>query len=147
MNRKRVAGAFSVAILIMISAQSAQAQYYPPYQRPGYSSQAYTPNTGAMLSPYLALRGGNNPAINYYLRVLPEEQRREQYNQISSQIQDLERRQAQPPTTEEALVPMLMETGHPVQFLGVAPYYTYSGFAPRSAQPGSLPTTSVPRVR
>jgi hypothetical protein len=68
------------------SAGTASAQITSPYSRlrPGY------PAPRPQLSPYLNLLRAGDPAANYYLGTIPEEQRRQQAQQFGSDIRSLE---------------------------------------------------------
>jgi hypothetical protein len=92
-----------------------------------------------MLSPYLDLRRGGNPATNYFLGTIPEIARRYQYRQLNTQLQDLERQSltAPAPSVDE-LVPQLPETGHPTTFGNLAPYYSYGNINTNPAQGQNL---------
>jgi hypothetical protein len=129
MNRLVTAAAMALGVVLAFGHGRACAQYnpyspyspYTPYPRAGL----YNPYSSPALSPYLNLRRGGSPAANYYLGVVPEVQRRQQYNQLNAEIRDVEQRRLTPlaPDTE-ALVPQLPETGHATQFLNVSPYFT-----------------------
>ena len=115
--------------LFLGMGQNAWAQYapYSPYSRPTYGPYSRPP-----VSPYLnIIRGNNTPAVNYYTGTVPERENRARFNQVNSDLQNLERRPGAPALTPEELIPILPETGHPVQFMNVNPYYSYGpGFNP-----------------
>jgi hypothetical protein len=71
---------------LFCSAGTASAQITSPYSRlrPGY------PPPRPQLSPYLNLLRSGDPAANYYLGTVPEQQRREQAQQFGSDIRSLE---------------------------------------------------------
>jgi hypothetical protein len=79
----------SCAALLTLAAgwtSPARAQLIYPFQPP-----AYGPGYQTMLSPYLnLLNRANDPAVNYFLGVLPEFQRRENRNQFRAQIGQLQ---------------------------------------------------------
>jgi hypothetical protein len=148
MNRLLTASALALGCLLAVSNQRVFAQFgpYQPYGRTGTSG--YNPaRYGPLLSPYLNLRP--NAASNYFLGTIPEEQRRAQYRQLSTEIQGLEQRGAAPaPLTEEDLIPRLPETGHGVTFMNMSPYYTFGPSGSGTAlggQAGQRPTTAPSR--
>lgn len=121
----------ALACVLGLSA-AAPAQMVNPYNRPGAGMPGpYTrPYT---LSPYLNLLGNNNPAVNYYLRVLPEFQRRAFEAETDATLSNLEQRTAVPSTTEIEsairnlrLSDPLSGTGHGVRFNDVSPYFPQS---------------------
>ncbi|HEV3256408.1 MAG TPA: hypothetical protein VG013_05955 [Gemmataceae bacterium] len=126
MNRLLPWSVLALALLLGVCQESAWAQTppYSPYGRPNYGPYSRPP-----VSPYLNILRGNNPAINYYTGVIPERENRARFNQVNSELQNLERRAGTP--AAEELIPTLAETGHPVQFLNLNPYYGYgAGFNP-----------------
>jgi len=143
MKRLVVASLASVVWLLALGMGSASAQnYYPGGARPGAGyGQAYTPFGGGfnrpLLSPYLDLLRGGDPAINYYLGTVPEFQRRANAVQFRSAIMDLEQRTAQPPVAEtEDLFRPLTSTGHPTAFLNTGGFFgnTSPGIRPGMQQ-------------
>lgn len=132
----RTFGAAVICLLGLCAAAPAQATLTNPYNNrpgggspgmPGPYSRPYT------LSPYLNLLGNNNPAVNYYLRVLPEFQRRANEAQTEAQISNLEQRTAVPIGVEvEAAIrnlrlsDPLQGTGHAVRFNDTNPYFPQS---------------------
>jgi len=125
----------TLACLLGLSAAAAPAQFINPYAGPGGGSPGLPgpysrPYT---LSPYLNLLGNNNPAVNYYLRVLPEFQRRANEAQVDATLSNIEQRIAVPTTTEiEAAIrnlrlsDPLSGTGHGVRFGDTSPYFPQS---------------------
>src|SRR5262245_47566303 len=96
--------------LLVVSAGSASAQS----PRPVYGGSSMN-RPG--LSPYLNLIRGGDPAANYYLGVIPEQQRRFNAYQTRSALQDLEARTARPTEdANDALTKPLNQTGHAVGF-------------------------------
>ena len=81
---------FTITLLTLAgltwSASTASAQITSPYNRlkPGY------PSPRPLLSPYLDLLRAGDPAANYYLGTIPEQQRRQQAQQFSNDIRALE---------------------------------------------------------
>ncbi len=109
--------------LLSFPAASAQAQYYSyPQVRPNN-----TYSRPPVLSPYLNLIPVRPAGVNYFLNVVPEMDRRSQFNQINSQLYDLSRQRVQPQQpVEDPLLPPLQTTGHPVGFMNYAPYYNFN---------------------
>ena len=56
--------------------------------------------------------------------------RRAQFNQINSQLDDLERQRVPQQPVEDPLLPALESAGHPVGFLNYAPYYNFNSTSP-----------------
>src|SRR5262245_36061466 len=83
---------------LLLPDGSALAQMTYPYGPP-----AYGPFYRPMLSPYLNLLRGGDPAANYFLGVLPEFQRRENARVFGVAIQGLEQRAETPALTPEEL--------------------------------------------
>src|SRR5216684_7044894 len=85
----------SLALAVLASAARAQPgttpynlNIYGPGLVSPYNSSFTRP--GPNLSPYLnLLRGGGNPAANYYLGVIPEVERRNNAAAFRAGIQDL----------------------------------------------------------
>jgi hypothetical protein len=133
-NRLLPASVLALGLLLGMSPQRAGAQYapYSPYAQPNYG-----PYSRPVVSPYLNIIRGNNPAVNYYTGTIPERENRIRFNQVNTELQNLDRRTATPTTpAEESLIPTLPETGHAVTFLNLTPYYNYgtSNPAPGSRQ-------------
>jgi hypothetical protein len=142
MHRLIAAGILAVGFLLGMCQSRSQAQYpYSPYSP--YSPYAYGGYSRPTLSPYLNLVRGGNRAANYFLGVVPEIDRRNQYPQFSSQIQDLERRANNLASTEES-PPQLQETGHAAQFGNLSPYFTYGSSYLNS---GSIPGAGQSSLR
>jgi hypothetical protein len=123
----------------LLAAGPAPAQYYSP----NFNRPAYGPGYRPMLSPYLDLTRGGDPAVNYFLGTIPEFQRRSNAAAFSSAILDLEARTTNvgPTLTEEALLlTPLPGTGHPTAF-GVTSGYFGAG-AP--AAPGGGVNRAAP---
>ncbi|HEV3205211.1 MAG TPA: hypothetical protein VGY77_12540 [Gemmataceae bacterium] len=132
----RFLAAFGLAWIILLEIWNPVSAQNSPYSRPGYGSNsgsAYSPYSSLgngpygqpSLSPYLNLRRGGNPAANYYLGVVPEIERRQQYNQFRSEIRDLENRPDTVAGPTSDLLPPLPETGHGTTFMNFSPYYSY----------------------
>jgi hypothetical protein len=132
--------------LVLTIPATARCQYYSPYSR-----QPYGPYYRPPISPYLDLTRGGNPAINYYLGVRPEIDRRLDEYQMSRDIQDLERRPPLSGAPEgDELVPTLSGTGHATGFMTFSPYYTSSpsaGGRTALSNPGSAIPSPARRGR
>lgn len=116
----------TILTLILIPGWAmGQTNYY----RPGYGPYSRPP-----VSPYLNLLRGGNPAVNYYLGVLPEFQRQAANQQFRSDIRELDRKVGE--LSEEEL-PTLPGTGHPAQFGNYGPYYQFGPATPPRAAPSS----------
>ena len=114
----------------------------PGYNR--YNPAANNPFYRPTISPYLNLLRGGNPAVNYYLGVVPEVERRAEDYRVNQEILYLQRRRTATPETEEFL-PTLAETGHPAGFMTLAPYYTFgNAFTAGGSLSRSVPSTAAP---
>src|SRR5579883_146474 len=97
-----------LAAVIPLGAGTARAQFAPP-ARPNYG-----PGYRPQLSPYLNLIRGGDPAANYFLGTVPEQERRYNAQVFGSEINALERRTlGSVLTPEEAIFETLPGTGHP----------------------------------
>jgi hypothetical protein len=146
--------AFALLGLAMPPAARAQYNPYPVYNPGrlggGTTGGPYFPNTtsGPRLSPYLLLgtnpaTGGLNnlPAVNYYLGVLPEIERRNTQALFQYDIQNLNQRTTalgQVSAEAELFGGTLGATGHGVTYLNPAPYY-HTGGAGRAPAVASRP--------
>jgi hypothetical protein len=139
LNVKRLfsSSALAIAVFVAASHQEARAQNapYSPYAQPNFGGYYSRPT----VSPYLNIIRGNNPAINYFTGTIPERENRVRFNQVNTDIQNLERRAGTAaPTSTDELVPSLPETGHLVQFMNMNPYYSFGpGFNPGVQQVGT----------
>jgi hypothetical protein len=114
--------AAGITLLLVASAVSAQ--------QPGPPALYNRPNVGVgarpQLPPYLNLGGGNNdPAVQYFLRTIPEQERRANTQIYGALIGDLEQRALTPPpaAADADLFRPLPTTGHPVAFQNTAGYF------------------------
>jgi hypothetical protein len=107
---------------------SAQQTY--PYQRPNYGPM----NRPAVLSPYLNLLRGGNPAANYFLGTVPEVDRRVNQRLVNSAIGSLEREEGRPRVEGDDLLSPLPGTGHPTAFNTTTPYFASPTLRPGFAQ-------------
>jgi hypothetical protein len=111
----------------------ARAQAPAPYNRPQTN-----PFARPVFSPYLnLLRGGTNPAINYYGLVRPEIDFR---NSILGLQQQVDAQAAATATAEGAGA---LGTGHPTQFNNLSHYFNYQG-GPGPRRPGAGPAVTAP---
>jgi hypothetical protein len=115
----------SCGILFCVSLGTAHAQvgnYGRPYPGPG---------SQPALSPWLNLVRPGNPAVNLYLGVYPEFERRAAEVQFGTAISDLERRVGGlQGLYEEDLLTGLPPTGHGAVFNSYAGYFN-TGIYPR----------------
>jgi hypothetical protein len=143
-------GLAAPGLLVLLATGTASAQYNPNAYRPTAGSYApFSP----VLSPYLDLTRGGNPAVNYFLGTLPEIDRRATQARQGAAILDLDRRLEAPPPGEpllptdvvgEVTKGALPPTGHAAVFTN---YSTYYGLTAPTFQPQrTLPTTGG-RVR
>ncbi len=115
---KRLLTLSCVLVLGLAEPAAAQPGYFPRPSATPYQSTAFQPP----LSSYLNLRRGNNtPALNYYLGVLPDQERRTLANALFTPEYGLARRLDFEETGD--VLPTLPETGHPVRFLTYGSYY------------------------
>jgi hypothetical protein len=117
-------------LTLALVASDGLAQYnsqYFPYR----GTRGPTPP----ISPYLNLLRGNNAAVNYYLGVVPEFQRRALYQQL---LLGPERQQLLTPGPED-IFPTLAGTGHPAVFQNYANYYDFSGLPAVQPPPQYFP--------
>lgn len=125
--------------LVLAGTASAQYNPYPTYNSGSrfapYSRGPSTfPAGQPRLSPYLNMLRGGDPAANYYLGVVPEVERRRFEAQTRAGFQEVERELTTLPARGAVdLFPTLSQTGHAVQFMNPAPYF--------STGPGSRPAT------
>jgi hypothetical protein len=155
--RQRLLLSVTALTLFGLVLPAARAQYNPfPVYNPGRlgggaPNTPYYPNTstGPRLSPYLLLNTnpvtgvGSLPAVNYFLGVLPEIERRNTQTLFQSEITNLNQRMAAgfvaPGPEVELFGGTLPPTGHGVTYLNPAPYYHTAGGAGRGAGLGRVP--------
>jgi hypothetical protein len=125
MRRLLAASIASCGVFLFVSLGMARAQatnYARPYPGPG---------SVPALSPYLNLVRPGNPAVNYYLGVLPEIERRVADVQFGAAIQDLQRQVGTLQGLEyEDLLTGLPPTGHGAVFNSYGTYFN-TGIYPR----------------
>jgi len=130
------------AFVLAVLAGGAAAQ--APVFRP---SATYRPPQ-PLLSPYLNLLRGGDPASNYYLGVVPERQRRQNASLFSSQIQSLEQQLNQAtaaPDVDEALFQPDPATGHATAFMNLGGYFN-TGSVRRPLPAARRPATGGPKT-
>ena len=111
----------SLALFLVAGVASAQ------YGVPGYVNR---PNVGVGAQPqlpaYLGLYNNNDPAVQYFLRTIPEQQRRANTQTFGSILGDLEQRSlnsSAATAAETDLFQPLPTTGHPAVFQNTAGYF------------------------
>jgi hypothetical protein len=129
---KRFAFAIPLALALVASSgvERAGAQLYLPGQQP------VNPYQRPLISPYLNMNRGGDPAINYYGLVRP------QINTAKSILQ-LQQQQQQLPALGQPFSPLadgspfsLPETGHAATFFNYSTYFpTYTGPVRPSSPP------------
>jgi hypothetical protein len=127
---RRIGAFLAASLAVVLTAAAAHAQALPPglYNRPGYGYGYGGYHSG--LSPYLNLANGGDPAIQYYLRTLPEINQRATNQIYGSAISSLEERVLQPPpvaATDAELFTPLPTTGHPTVFGYTGSYFPTPG--------------------
>ena len=95
-----------------------------PYARPGY----VPPRSQPVLSPWLNLANGGNPALNYFNGVIPQRTFGNQINQLQTSVA----------ANQQALLGLqaaspLGTTGHTVTFLSFQQYFNTFGSAAAGA--------------
>jgi hypothetical protein len=90
----------------------AQQRFQPPFVTPPRQP----------LSPHLNLLRGGNPAVNYYLGVLPDQRARALEADLYG-FPDIPARRRTGLEDLEDTLPSLPETGHAVRFLNYGPFY------------------------
>jgi hypothetical protein len=128
------------------AAGPAPAQYTAPLSRPNYG-----PGYRPQLSPYLNLLRGGDPASNYFLGVIPEQQRRANTQLFRQEISALEVEAAQSrlaPQDADIFQP-LHRTGHPTAFGNTVTYFgqTNSLSMPLRAPPRTPPAAQKSPAR
>lgn len=103
-------------------------------------SPAYGPGYQTPLSPYLNLLRGGDPSANYFLGVLPEQQRRTNARTFGTAIGGLQQQQRLDEARQQAAGPdadlftPLPTTGHPAAFQNLGGYYPQTGNFRRTGQ-------------
>jgi hypothetical protein len=116
--------AAGLALLVVVGAASAQAVPPSVYNRPNVGVGAKP-----QLPPFLNLNNNNDPAVNYFLRALPEQDRRANKQIYGALIGDLEQRAltpAVPAAADADLFWPLPTTGHLVAFQNTGGYFPTS---------------------
>jgi hypothetical protein len=146
-------GILSCVGLISLSTERACGQYYSQYSNYRYPVPGTNPYASPRISPYLNLLRGGNPAMNYYLGVIPDVESRANAVRINQALTDLDRRASTPVVSQdvESLVPTLAETGHPTAFMTLSPYFGTgtqgigAGGTAAGAQPRQAYTPQAPK--
>jgi len=139
MSRTLVLWSTVVGCLTVFGASPVSAQFIPSAaNRPSLAPPVGRP---PQLSPYLDLTRGGIPAVNYFLGTIPEIQRRENYSQLRTAIQEAEIRAATPPPEDLNLGRPLDMTGHPTAF------GYYSSFYPQLNPGGGAGRTPLSPAR
>jgi hypothetical protein len=141
MKRFIVVGGLMTVWLLM-SAPSVFAQQRPPVQ----PIQPVRPTVSPALSPYLNLLRGGNPATNFYLGVVPEQQRRSNealfgrtINQVLPRVDNL---QARPSVEEE--IARIAAPSVPAGFNTRPPANLFSRSVPGFGSPLPMPPAMFP---
>lgn len=121
-HAKLTLGMLTLLLVAMPERVAAQERFASPFQTPPRQP----------LSPYLNLLRGGNPAVNYYLGVLPELQRRMPRADLFAPAEATARRRGGSDDLDDTL-PSLPETGHAVRFLNYGPFYNLGGSAPAAS--------------
>jgi hypothetical protein len=123
--------------LLALTAGRAPAQFTYPFQPPRYG-----PGYQTQLSPYLNMLRGGDAAANYFLGVLPEQQRRQDRNRIYGQMQGMMNLLPTPPqVTDRDIFTPLPSSGHLIAY-----DYTGSYFGGMSQGGGAyLPRNPFPQ--
>jgi hypothetical protein len=120
---------------LLLVAGAASAQPGPPalYNRPNVGVGARP-----QLPPYLNLSNNNDPAVQYFLRTIPEQERRANTQIYGALIGDLEQRALTPPpaAADADLFRPLPTTGHPVAFQNTAGYFPTTANRPATGTAG-----------
>jgi hypothetical protein len=123
----------TLGILGAAGAGQARAQF-------GYSRPPTSPFNQPAVSPYMNLTRGGSPGVNYNTLVRPQIDTSRALQQLQSQVsQDQQALMGQlggAPAGFDASAALPL-TGHPVQFMNYAHYYSPGGL-----KQGNTPTTS-----
>jgi hypothetical protein len=131
-------GLFTLTVLL---AGQSLAQAQTPAVPGGYARPNYFGGYqgASVLSPWLNLGlGTGNPAINYYLGVLPEVARRTDERRFGAAITDIDRRLGATLEPDELFAP-LSGTGHPSAFMNYGGYFNMGRGGPTHALGNSAP--------
>jgi hypothetical protein len=113
MRRRRIVAVYAVAIGLLLSAETANAQPPVPggYVRP------------PAFSPYLNLNRGGSATLNYFGLVRPEMQFRQSLLNLSGDVNSNQ----QAIGNMGAAFDQFSFTGHPTQFMNLGGYFMNSG--------------------
>jgi len=118
MKRLILAPLAALFALLAGTVAPAMAQNTYPFQQPRFGLGYHT-----QLSPYLNMLNPGDAAANYYGRVLPEFQRREDRKQIFGSIQGITNLLPRRPGVEEDFDRPLSSTGHATAFGYTGSYF------------------------
>jgi hypothetical protein len=148
MQRLTIVPVAALGLLLIGALTPAPAQeYYNPYPALRYSNApGINPGGGPRLSPYLNFFR-TNPAVDYFLGVVPEIDRRRNLIETRNAFLQLEQGTTSLRPVDEFGTPRA-QTGHPVAFMTTAGYfgsgiggrYAPSAFSPRAGNqpPGNV---------
>jgi hypothetical protein len=128
--RQLVMGLLAMGIIALAMGTDVRGQYVP-YYSPVNNRYA---NQGPV-SPYLNLLRGTNPAVNYYLGVRSEVERR---SALQLQLLGQERTTQEFDKLSDELYQKLPGTGHPAAFMNYGGYYSFGGTPGGQLAPGLL---------
>jgi hypothetical protein len=126
MRRAILALSAGLALLLTLS-EPAAAQMSGPFLQPRSGGLPQTPfSTSPVVSPYLDIVRGGNPAINWYLGTLPEFDRRNFQNTLLAALPGLEGYGNQPAGIAQNFeIPTLPQTGHLAGFQSFGSFYSF----------------------
>jgi hypothetical protein len=134
--RQFAIGVALVGLIGLVICADVRGQYVP-YYRPVNNRYAQQ----GPVSPYLNLLRGTNSAVNYYLGVRSEVERR---SALQMQLLGQERVTQQIEQLGEELYQKLPGTGHPSAFMNYGSYYSFGGTPAGQLTPG-VPGTKLKR--
>lgn len=130
MNRMIVA-AFAGLLGTILGTGSASAQFTYPFRPP-----AYGPGYQTQLSPYLNMLRGGDPAANFFIGVVPEQQRRQDRNIMYNSLQGMFMQLPAPPGINEGDIDApMVSTGHPTAFNYTGMYFNTTMMGQGAANP------------
>jgi hypothetical protein len=128
----------SAAVLALCCVQGAGAQ---PTYNPTAPTLPAPYNSANVMSPYINMLRGGDPAANFYMGVRPEQQRRYDSALLSRLPLDISRLESMidDRVNLDVLEKQLPPTGHPVGFMIYNAYYNLPNqrsFIPYNPRPG-----------
>jgi hypothetical protein len=124
-----LAGPAAAQFPTTIGTPAGGAGYRPGFM-PYNPAPLYGPGYTAPLSPFLNLLRGGDTASNYFLGVIPEQQRRANARAFGTAINQLSQQQqlqAQQGGPDADLFRPLPTTGHPIAFQNYGGYFSQPG--------------------